>query len=123
MDDFALFGEDKEELWAIREELEEYFQALRLRIHPHKCHVLPVRAGTEFLGFRLFPSHRLPLKRKARQFFRHLKKLREEYAKGLIPLDRVRQSVQSWLGHVSFGQSYRLRENVLSQVTFVRGTG
>jgi len=79
------------------------------------------RDGVEFLGFRVFPTHRVPLKRKSRQYFRHLKCLQSQYAAGRIAPEKVRQSVMSWIGHVLFGASGALRRSVLSQVSFSKG--
>jgi retron-type reverse transcriptase len=121
VDDFGVFGDDKQALWAVKEAAESFLAELRLRLHPLKCHVFPTVDGAEFLGFRVFPTHRVPLKRKARQYLRHLRKLSELYGAGQVRLDEVKQSIRSWLGHVSFGGSYRLRRSVLSQVSFVAG--
>ena len=121
VDDLAVFGDDKGELWGVYEGIARFLDALRLRPHPRKCHVLPSADGAEFLGFRVFPSHRLPLKRKARQYLRHLRRLRHAYYCGEVPIARIQQSVASWVGHVSFGASYALRRSVLSQVAFTRG--
>jgi hypothetical protein len=89
-----------------------------VRLHPRKCHVRRTGDGVEFLGFRVFPTHRVPLKGKARQYLRHLKVLQRQYAEGTIPLEKATQSVMSWIGHVSFGASIALRNSILSQVRF-----
>jgi hypothetical protein len=107
--------------WAWKDEIKRSVAVLRLRLHPRKCHVRRARDGVEFLGFRVFPSHRVPLKRKARQYLRHLKSLQSQYGAGRIGLEKVRQSVMSWIGHVSFGASGALRRSVLSQVSFSKG--
>jgi len=120
VDDFAVFGDDKARLWKVCRRAERYLGGLRLRLHPRKCHVRRTSDGVEFLGFRVFPTHRLPLKRKARQYLRHLKSLQSQYTGGRIGAEEVRQSVVSWIGHVSFGASEALRKSVLSQVVFAR---
>lgn len=121
VDDLAVFGAGKDQLWEVFRDIEHYAAGLRLRLHPRKCHVLRTLDGAEFLGFRVFPSHRLPLKRKARRYLRHLKSMRDGYERGEVPLEKVRQSVASWVGHVSFGAGYALRRSTLAQVAFSRG--
>jgi RNA-directed DNA polymerase len=121
VDDFALFGDSKAALWDAAREVEAFLAGCRLRLHPRKCHVRRTADGAEFLGFRVFPTRRVPLKQKSRQYLRRLRKLSKEYADGQVSVEKVRQSVVSWIGHVSFGASAGLRASVLSQVCFTKG--
>ncbi len=122
MDDFAVFGHSKEQLWEICSKIKHYLASFRLKIHPKKCQVLRVREGCQFLGFRNWPTHRIPLKQKSRRYQRHLQKLCCQYNNNEISLDRIHQSIQSWVGHVRWGSSYRLRTRVLGRVRLTKGT-
>ena len=44
------------------------------------------------------------------------------YRDGLIPLDRVRASVVSWVAHASYADSWRLRGDLIYTVAFQRGS-
>ena len=56
-DDFLLFGDDKRALAETLCLLRRFLEPYRLRLHPRKCVILPVRTGVPFLGWRLYPDH------------------------------------------------------------------
>jgi hypothetical protein len=76
--------------------------------------VFPVTEGIPFLGFRVFPTHRRLKRAKAISFGRHLKRLLCAYAAREIELDRVNVSVQGWLNHTRYGDTYGLRRALLA---------
>ena len=51
--------------------------------------------GVDFVGFRIFPTHRRLRRQNVRRAFRRMRNLRDAYRAGEIPLDRVNASVQS----------------------------
>ena len=59
VDDFLLFSNDKRQLNEARERISEFLVQLRLRLHPRKNAIFPVEEGIRFLGYRVFPTHRL----------------------------------------------------------------
>ena len=120
VDDFVVLDNDKARLHEIKAEMEKYLAALRLKLHPRKCHVFPVEIGTNFLGYRVFPRHRRlprPNVTRARQ---RLRRLQADFAEDKIPWRDVHQSVQSWLGHARHADTYRLRAQLFSQTIFRR---
>ena len=119
-DDFALFADDKEELWAAKAAAEEYLAGLRLKLHPGKCYLQPVTVGTTFVGYRIFPSHRLLAPGGGRRFQRRLKKLQRRYQRGEIGLPHVRQSVHGWLGHAKQADTFGLRRALIEPLSFRR---
>jgi len=121
VDDFILFADDKARLHGWREEIGCWLERLRLTLHPRKSVVFPVRDGIDFLGYRVFPTRRRVRRVAVRRFTRRLRRLRESYRAGEVELDRVHQSVQSWIAHASHAQSYGLRRAVLGGIPFSRG--
>ena len=115
VDDFALFGENKEDLWRWREGLMARLATLRLTIHPG-CQPKPVAEGIPFLGFLTYPDKRRLKRRKGIHYQRQLKRLVAEYEAGLMPLDKVTASVQGWVNHLRYGNTVGLREAILGQV-------
>ncbi len=81
----------------------EIFKLLRL------C----VEEGIPFLGFTVFPTHRRLKRRKGIAYRRRLKRLLAAYAADEIPLERVTASVQGWVNHLRFGDTWGLRRAVL----------
>ncbi|MDF1594362.1 MAG: reverse transcriptase/maturase family protein [Desulfobacterales bacterium] len=121
VDDFVVFGDSKEKLRKVKVLIEDYLGALRLRLHPGKCRAYKVKDGISFLGYRIFPTHRLLNKGNALRMRRRLKKMRSLYREGKIELDKIQQRIQSWIGHAAHADTYRLRRRVLESVAFQRG--
>jgi RNA-directed DNA polymerase len=119
-DDFVVFADDKYWLHEVKAQIEEYLTLLRLKLHPRKCQVLPVKDGTDFLGYRIFSKHRRVRRDSIIRFRRRMRRLQGAYARGEIPLSHIRQSIQSWLGHLSHADSYGLRKQLLREIVFVR---
>lgn len=104
MDDFAVFGDDKAELADAKQHMGEFLSGLRLTLRRDRTRVWRTRDGVEFLGFRVFPGHRLVRKATAHRYCRHLRKLARE---------RVRASLTAWFGHTCHADSYRLNRVLL----------
>ena len=108
VDDFVLFAPDKHTLHQWREALTARLARLRLLPHPTKTQVYETRRGVPFLGFRVFPRHRYVQKPKVWRYHRHLRKqvaqLQPEGQEAFV------SGLNSWLGHIRFGQSSRLQD-------------
>jgi hypothetical protein len=109
VDDMLLFGDDKAELWAWREAILARLARLRLTMHVERAHPQPVTEGIPFLGFTVFPTHRRLKRRKGIAFQRKLKRL-------AATADRtsIRASVQGWINHVRYGDTFGLRRAMLA---------
>lgn len=115
VDDFLLFADDKDTLWAWHEAVIAKLADLRLTIHS-RSHPFPVTEGIPFLGFIVFPSHRRLKRRKGIHFRRQLKQKLAYYHAGLIPAQPVQDSVLGWINHVRYGDTWGLRKAVLQDV-------
>lgn len=120
VDDFLLFGDDRGSLHDARRRIAECLGSLRLTLHPRKTRVFPVAAGVPFLGFVHMPG-RVRIRQDAvRRFRRRMRRYRREFAEGALPVSRLSASVGSWTAHAAYGQTYRLRQALLSDVVFTR---
>ena len=119
-DDFLLFDDDKARLRAARLALDEYLISLRIRLHPIKTRVFPVSEGIGFLGFRVFREYRRLDRGNVLRFKRRLRAMRRAYAEGRLSLAEVEQRIQSWIAHAGHGDTWRLREAILSDTVFSR---
>ena len=88
---------------------------LRLTIHPH-AHPRPVTEGIPFLGFVVFPTHRRVKRRKVVHYRRHLREQLRDYRAGEQDLQTMQASVQGWINHVRYGDTWGLRSAVLREV-------
>jgi RNA-directed DNA polymerase len=121
VDDFPLFADDKPTLWRWREEVIAFSRALRLTIHEDQAQPRPVTEGIPFLGFIVFPTHRRLKRRKGIAFQRRLKALLRRYEAGEIELEQLEASLQGWINHVRYGDTWGLRRAILSEVAIAGG--
>ena len=119
-DDFVILDNRVARLREVKREVEGYLASLRLAVHLKKCVVSRTERGTDFLGYRVFPSHRRVRAQNARRFTRKLRRLRARYRQGTLSLDQVCRSVRSWIAHASHADSWRLREDMFSESVFRR---
>ncbi|MBI2920756.1 MAG: RNA-directed DNA polymerase [Planctomycetes bacterium] len=118
MDDFLLFGEDPETLARHRETIRVFLQAERLKLHETKSVVLPTSRGVPFLGWRVFPGFRLLRSENKRRARRRLRRLARDFRRGDSSVQNVRQSVTAWIAHASWGDTWRLRKELIEKTTF-----
>ena len=121
VDDFVILSDDKGDLWEVLATISDYLSTtLRLRVHPVKQWVLPVTTGADFLGFRVYPTHRRLRRRSGVRFQRCLRTLQKAYGRGAIDSQHIRQRIAAWIGHARHADTYRLRVSLLGAATFRR---
>lgn len=120
MDDFVILSNSKAELWEIRERIIEFLTTLRLSVHPKKNHIFPVTQGTDFMGYRIFPTHRRLRKSNLKIFTKRMKRFQQLYRAGKIDLPSIQQSIQSWIGHASHADTWHLRKALFNKFVFVK---
>ena len=121
VDDILLFTDDKATLWAWREAMVRRLARLRLTIHP-AAHPRPATEGIPFLGFVVFPTHRRLKRRNGIAYRRRLKRLLAAHVADEIPLERVTASVQGWVNHVRFGDTWGLRRAMFGALPVAAST-
>lgn len=119
MDDFVFIHEDKAHLQDIRVKVEKFLSGSLLLKTNSKTQVFPIGAGKgralDFLGFRIYSTHRLLRKCSAKRIKTTLKKLHKKYAAGILGFDDVNQKLQSWLGHSSHANTFGLRVSLFKK--------
>ena len=120
VDDFLVFAGDKRRLREVKGEIEHFLESLRLQIHQNKSVVFPCDQGTRFLGYRIFPTHRLLAQDNVRRFRRRMRWMQREFAAGRIGFDAIRPRIMSWLGHARHANTYRLRTGLFDRMPFQR---
>jgi len=112
MDDAVIVHNDKKWLRAAHKSIAGFLdEQLCLQLNS-KTSIFPAAQGVNFLGYRIWWSHRLLRKRSVTQMRRKLRWFEREYAAGRIGFDKIDASVQSWLGHAGHANTYRLREKL-----------
>ncbi len=99
MDDFAILADSKTLLHELKETIADFLhRRLRLTVHPKKAQVAPAAHGIDFLGYRIFPHHRLLRKSTVKRFIARAKAAK--HAEGLSE-----DSLRSWVAWAREGNS------------------
>jgi RNA-directed DNA polymerase len=124
VDDFVIFGDCKERLRAMREEVKAWLEQDRLLLHEGKSRLYRCQDGVSFLGWRLFPSRTRLVRENVMRCAQRMRELETNWNEGKIAWDTVRQSVAAWIGHASFGDTAGLRQRMMDRYGFaVHGGG
>jgi hypothetical protein len=122
MDDFIILGGSKKQLWAVLEVIRDFLEAfLDLQLNS-KTAIFPITQGINFLGYRIWPTHRLLRKSSIRRIKRKLKAFKRKYQNGQIKLEKVNATIQSWIGHANHANSYRFKEKLFSNFALINKT-
>ena len=114
VDDFLLFSNDKAELNQWRKEIIAELGKFRLTLHENKCQPRPVTEGIPFLGFLVYSNHRLLKRQKGIAFERKYKVMRRAYQHGELAFETIHLSVQGWVNHVRYANTWGLRRTILT---------
>ena len=108
MDDIIILHNDKKQLHAIKDEIEAFLRdELRLNLNK-KTAIRPVSHGIEFVGFRIFATHRKLKKASAKRMKSGLKHMRTAYERGEVDKKTLRASIASYAGMLKHFSSYGL---------------
>ena len=92
----------------------------RMRMHGRKLSIKPVRAGLTFVGYRIWPTHRLVRKDNIKRFLRRMSWIRNAYSQGMIDWEDIKPRLDSWIGHVKHTDSRRLIRRLSREWVFKR---
>lgn len=107
-------------LWEWKQACVEHLARLRLTIHEQAAQVARVTAGIPWLGFVVYPSHRRVKARNVVKFSRRLRDRWADYCIGRITFAEFDASVQGWVNHVRYANTWGLREHQLGQPLIYR---
>ena len=111
MDDIAALSDDKKELHEVKEAAAVFMRdRLGLALHPRKVQVVPLAIGVDFLGYRIYPHHRLLRKSTVARFvLRH----KHENLRGGASKD----SIRSWLVYARGADSHGLLRSLARRLS------
>lgn len=121
VDDFALFSDSKATLWACKEAIRERLATLRQTLHERSAQVTPTEHGIPWLGFVVFPDHRLVKARKVRYATHRLGERYAAYQSGALSFAEFDAGVRGWINHVRHADSWGLRRHVLAPLLLKPG--
>jgi retron-type reverse transcriptase len=101
-DDFVIMNTDKSELEHILLQIQFFLtDTLLLNLHPDKVFIQTLSSGVDFLGWVHFPDHRVLRTVTKRRMIKNLKD------------NPSKESIQSYRGMLSHGNSWKLRQEIL----------
>lgn len=122
MDDFVLLLKTKNECIQTKEKIEIFLkEKLHLELN-NKTRYYPSSMGVNFCGYRIFTTHkllRLNSKKKIKKNVKHWNKL---YENGTLDIPKTILSLNSWLGHSSHCNSYKLQNKIINNCEFLYST-
>lgn len=101
-DDFVILSHDRECLENVLLRMQKFLLGeLKLHLHPDKVFIKSFASGVDFLGWVHYPDHRIMRTVSKRRMFRRIR-----------GMDRKVETVQSYLGLLSHGNTHKLQEGV-----------
>lgn len=120
MDDFIILHHNKKYLHRLKDDVECFLNnELKLHLNNKTC-IRPISTGVEFVGFRIWPTHKRLKKKTALKMKRRLKYLQKAYARGEATFEEVNSSVQSYLGILKHCDSYYLRQAIFKNFVLIK---
>lgn len=126
MDDFVIIHEDKKYLQKCLKNIEKLVQnELKLKLNP-KTQIFPIKNGIDYLGFHMYLTETGKVIKKIRReskrrMERKLKKFQMMYSEDFSSFKSIKTSINSWIGHAKFGDTYNLRKKIFSKFVLKRG--
>lgn len=115
VDDCALFSDSKAQLAQARAAISHFLAERRLTLHAGQAHITPVGNGIPWLGFVVYPTHRLLKRRNLLHFRRRLTQRITLHRQGQITFRQLDASVQGWINHARYGDTWGLRDHLFAR--------
>jgi len=120
-DDFIVLHNDRTVLKDALAMIRRFLAARRLQLHERKVFVRPVGAGLTFLGYRIWPTHRLLRKSNVKALRRRVRWMQRAYADWRMDWPQIKLRLDSWMGHAAHTDSKLLLRRLSKNWKFKRG--
>ena len=118
-DDFVIVSDERGYLEDLLPKIELFLnENLKLKLHPDKVSIRKYRQGADFLGYIVFPHHRLVRTKTKNRIFKNLKLRVQEFKTGLISEKTLFQSLNSYLGVFSHANCYDLEQQLKNKFRY-----
>jgi retron-type reverse transcriptase len=112
MDDIIILHPDKRHLATVKQEIEEFlFNELHLELNK-KTAIRPTSMGIDFVGFRIWATHRKLKKKTAIKIKTRLKYLFRAFSRGEVTKEELDRSIASYRGILKHCNSYQFRQGL-----------
>ncbi|MEK7149600.1 MAG: reverse transcriptase/maturase family protein [Patescibacteria group bacterium] len=105
-DDFVIFSDNRGQLENYLPQINRFLlQELKLELHPQKVFIKTIASGVDFLGWVNFPDYKVLRTTTKKRMFKKLKENNNKH-----------ESVDSYLGLLSHGNTYKLKNKVVQYI-------
>ena len=119
IDDFILILKSKKDCIKYKALIERFlWEHLKLELNS-KSKYYPHKMGVNFCGYRIFTTHKLLRLSSKKKIKKKVKKWNIKFSEGTINYEKTIQSLNSWLGHSSHCNSYKLQQKILKKCNFL----
>lgn len=127
MDDGILIHNDRKQLVSYLKDMEKYLIEERALEFNQKTQIIPLSQGVDYLGFHFYMTENGKVIRKLRasnkkRVKRKLKRFRHAYRNEIMAREEIERSLASYKGHLSHGDTYLLRKNLLEHLVLSKQT-
>ena len=112
MDDIVIIHHDKQYLSHIKEEIESFLNdELHLQLNNKTC-IRPTFTGIDFVGFRIWSTHKKLRKQTVKRMKSRLKYVFAAYKEGEVTRESLERTIASYRGVMQHFNSYGLRQHL-----------
>ena len=118
MDDFVLLLNNRGECKFVRDKISEFLDSkLKLKLN-RKTKYFPSSCGVNFCGYKVYSTHILISGNNKNKMKKKINRWNRLYLSGELDFDMVRNSYNSWLGHISHVNGYNLEKRMSDRMLF-----
>lgn len=119
MDDFILILKTKQYCINSKKLIEKFLHNhLKLELN-NKSRYYPYKMGVNFCGYRIFTTHRLLRTSSKKKIKKNIKTWNNQYHNNKLDFQYAIQSLNSWVGHSSHCNSYKLQQKMFKSCDFL----
>lgn len=112
-DDFVLMESNKNKLETCLKNIRSFIEEkLLLSLHPDKITFHRFSEGVDFLGYIIFPHHKILRIKTKRRMMKKIKILKSSLNSKIITEERFKQSFSSYLGLLKHGSTRKLQKKI-----------
>ena len=116
MDDFFILHGSKEYLRYLKDDIQDFLEHHLFLSLNRKTSIYPISQGADFLGYRTWTTHKLLRKRSVKKMRRKLRVMCAKYEAGIIKLNKLDETIQSWTAHARHADTYGLRARMFGRI-------
>lgn len=122
MDDIIILSKDKKELHRFKDEIEQFVNDRLGLCLNNKTAIRPVSMGIEFVGYRVWSSHKKMRKKSVLKMKRRIREVKHLYKVGRLDITQVKATMASYFGLLKNCNSFNLRKKLSDTLVFKRNS-